>query len=548
MADVCRKSPEKPESKHRKKKKDKKHRHSEANATTDGPDDRMEDVVTEPVQSDDKSSQPFKKKRKVDPSISVPESSVIQEEQTPEVPEEAKLTVPLPIFPAPKQPNAPSPAILSRQGLDKALLGAEIVDATITAPLESTDDNPNLDKFGLSGRMRKRLQDLGITELFAVQTALLPFLSPPDPQRRMLYTPYDPPQDVCVSAPTGSGKTLAYVVPIVEILSTRIVTRLRALVVLPTRDLVSQVRETFEAVAKGRGLKIGVATGQHSFAQEQAHLVGSNDAILLGGSSKVDILICTPGRLIDHLKETSNFTLQHLRFLVIDEADRLITQSFQDWLPQVLVAIRPGSGDMSAPLTTGSPIHDAVAPHWSSLLPNARSHIVTYLDEPEESSCQKLLFSATLTHDPGKIAALNLRNPKYFVVSGQTDNSVRAGEDFTVPATLSEHMIVTSAFHKPLVLFHLLHSPTYSITNALVFTKSAESTSRLVKLLDFLETSRQSGFPDQKSVIVAKAYSSDLNQNERKTLLRRFRDGEVQVQVLPTILDSDCLICLLELG
>lgn len=105
-----------------------------------------------------------------------------------------------------------------------------------------------------------------------------------------------------------------------QILSARIVTRLRALVVLPTRDLVNQVRETYEAVAKGRGLKIGTATGQHSFAHEQAQLVGDKNLSLQGGSSKVDILICTPGRLIDHLNGTPNFSLQHLRFLVCPSA------------------------------------------------------------------------------------------------------------------------------------------------------------------------------------------------------------------------------------
>jgi ATP-dependent RNA helicase DDX51/DBP6 len=106
-----------------------------------------------------------------------------------------------------------------------------------------------------------------------VQTALLPLLLPPERRKRSLYLPYDPPSDICVSAPTGSGKTLAYVLPIVEvcafrrdprlwsdvreeIFSTRAVTHLRALVVLPTRDLVVQVRETFEAIAKGRGLKV----------------------------------------------------------------------------------------------------------------------------------------------------------------------------------------------------------------------------------------------------------------------------------------------------
>jgi ATP-dependent RNA helicase DDX51/DBP6 len=55
----------------------------------------------------------------------------------------------------------------------------------------------------------------------------------------------------------------------------------------------------------------------------------------------VDILITTPGRLIDHLTTTPNFTLQHLRFLVIDEADRLLNQSYNDWLNQILTATRP---------------------------------------------------------------------------------------------------------------------------------------------------------------------------------------------------------------
>ena len=58
-----------------------------------------------------------------------------------------------------------------------------------------------------------------------------------------------------------------------QVLAPRVVTRLRALIVLPTRDLVTQVRETFEAVGRGRGLKIGVATGQHSFVHEQTQLV-----------------------------------------------------------------------------------------------------------------------------------------------------------------------------------------------------------------------------------------------------------------------------------
>ncbi|ELU41023.1 DEAD domain-containing protein [Rhizoctonia solani AG-1 IA] len=214
----------------------------------------------------------------------------------------------LPSFPLPSQPAPPSKAVLALQGLDQAILEAEIIDPTITTRIPAPNE-PDLLGLGISRRMRERLVEL-------VQTVLLPFLL----SRKDLHCPYDPPQDACVSAPTGSGKTLAYVVPITEILSTRIVTRLRALVVLPTRELAMQVRETFDIVSKGRGLKIAIATGQHSFAHEQSQLVLVSPPSAIHPSpqyhSKVDILICTPGRLTDHLHGTPGFTLEHLRFLV----------------------------------------------------------------------------------------------------------------------------------------------------------------------------------------------------------------------------------------
>ena len=58
--------------------------------------------------------------------------------------------------------------------------------------------------------------------IYLVQTALLPFLLPSARRSRALYCPYDPPRDVCVSAPTGSGKTLAYVIPIIEVCYTTV--------------------------------------------------------------------------------------------------------------------------------------------------------------------------------------------------------------------------------------------------------------------------------------------------------------------------------------
>ncbi|KAF9048459.1 P-loop containing nucleoside triphosphate hydrolase protein [Panaeolus papilionaceus] len=474
-----------------------------------------------------------------DDDMVVDKEDAITAERAPSPPfESSKQPAPLPFFPLPTLPNAPSKSALALQGLDKALIDAQLVSPSTTLAVPSGNEDGGT---RLNEKLRKRLHDIGITELFAVQTALLPFLLPPVESSRSLYLPYGASSDLCVSAPTGSGKTLAYVLPIIETLSVRVVTRLRALIVLPTRDLVSQVRETFETLSKGTGLKVGTATGQHSFNHEQSQLVQTTSSVQ-GGSSKVDILICTPGRLIDHIVGTPNFSLQHLRFLVIDEADRLLAQSFQDWLAQVLAATQ-GSTQQKCDELLNSPPNkstfdvakpDAVAPFLTGLLDIP--HIPAFFTERKQSSCQKLLFSATLTRDPGKIVALNLRKPRYFIVQGSVKDTdpLRSDvldvvmEKFSMPETLSEHMLVVESSQKPLVFFHLVHNR--EVTNALVFTKSAESTSRLVHLFEYFEEARAASNRDL-SPLVVRAYSSDLPNHERKSILEQFRAQQIHILV-----------------
>jgi hypothetical protein len=141
-------------------------------------------------------------------------------------------------------------------------------------------------------------------------------------------------RDVSMCAATGSGKTLAYVLPIVHALSKRQIRRLRALVVLPSRDLAKQVHAVFEEYVQGSDLRVGLAIGQQSdFATEQLALTvdpkdknslpalrqrlvvdptnlglaiqaaractGEDASLELeNGMSAVDILVCTPGRLV----------------------------------------------------------------------------------------------------------------------------------------------------------------------------------------------------------------------------------------------------------
>lgn len=159
---------------------------------------------------------------------------------------------------------------------------------------------------------------MGISTLFPVQVAVWQETVGPGNFQR----------DICVNSPTGSGKTLAYALPIAQMLSTRVVTRcLRALVVVPTRDLALQVKRVFDAVASPLGLRVGLAVGQSSVADEISELVevpareagtcyDPQRVSLPRFQSKVDILVATPGRLMDHINTTKGFTLEHLYYLV----------------------------------------------------------------------------------------------------------------------------------------------------------------------------------------------------------------------------------------
>lgn len=116
-------------------------------------------------------------------------------------------------------------------------------------------------------------------------------------------------------------------------------------------------------------------------------------------TSRVDVLVGTPGRLIAHLRSTTGFTLQHLTHLVVDETDRMLRQAYQEWLPQVLLAAQPAAAvappDETATGAWGAPRTDR-SERWESGLRGPCPRV------------RKLLLSATLTQDPSKIARLAL--------------------------------------------------------------------------------------------------------------------------------------------
>ncbi|OZJ03692.1 hypothetical protein BZG36_03492, partial [Bifiguratus adelaidae] len=218
--------------------------------------------------------------------------------------------------------------------------------------------------------------------------------------------------------------------------------------------------------------------------------------------------------------------------------------SFQDWLGVILKSVNPPKKSDPFALDHGIkdhdiPSHDAASRNF---LPSLFDYPKTDIDLKTKSQLQKLLFSATLTKNPAKIASLHLQNPQYIsVVSVDTAKTTDAVDEtvktkYALPSTLKEYYVVCETEQKPLHLIHLLRTKT--ITSALCFTRSVESTRRLNLLLQLFnerwerEHVHQKGTVTQPSSrIEAAEYSSDLSQSQRKSILSQFKRGKLNLLI-----------------
>ncbi|WP_217913455.1 DEAD/DEAH box helicase [Miltoncostaea marina] len=162
---------------------------------------------------------------------------------------------------------------------------------------------------GVSDRVRAALDARGITSPFPVQAMVIPTALTG--------------RDVLVSSPTGSGKTLAFGLPIIERLEPG-GAQPSALVLAPTRELAVQIDEELAPLATAAGLRMAVCYG------------GVNLETQAKKAARADILIATPGRLLD-LARQRRVSLKGIRILVLDEADRMLDMGF---LPQVEAIVR----------------------------------------------------------------------------------------------------------------------------------------------------------------------------------------------------------------
>jgi ATP-dependent RNA helicase RhlE len=171
---------------------------------------------------------------------------------------------------------------------------------------------------GVSDAVTRALGQRGITQPFAVQ--------------RLVIGDILAGRDVLAKSPTGSGKTLAFAIPLADRIAAD-GSRPAALVLAPTRELASQIVEESRAAFHARALKIAAVYGGVGISKQAKE------------ASKAHMVVATPGRLED-LLERRAFSLANVRFLVVDEGDRMLDMGFRPALDRIVGQCPPGRQTM----------------------------------------------------------------------------------------------------------------------------------------------------------------------------------------------------------
>ena len=181
----------------------------------------------------------------------------------------------------------------------------------------------SVDAIGLSANLLKAVKACGYKNLTPIQQQAIPVIRTG--------------VDVLASAQTGTGKTAAFTLPILDALARKVkpnldgfdtTTTVKALILTPTRELAAQVAENVKTYSEFLPLRTGVIFGGVNMPPQTKML-----------KSGVDVLVATPGRLIEHL-EQRNLDLSQVQYLVLDEADRMLDMGFYNDIERIIALIK----------------------------------------------------------------------------------------------------------------------------------------------------------------------------------------------------------------
>ena len=302
--------------------------------------------------------------------------------------------------------------------------------------------------FNLSKNLEDGLEMMGFVDATPIQQQAIPIILSGD--------------DLIACAQTGTGKTAAFVLPILSLLSSQKQNdKVKALIIAPTRELAKQIDmqiEGFSYFTNSSSYPIyGGGTGPEFENQKQALVKGT------------DIIICTPGRLMAHLK-FDYFDTKHIDYLILDEADRMLDMGFYDDIIKI-----------------------------AKKIPESR---------------QTLLFSATMPKKIRKLAENILKNPKSISLaiskpaSGIKQIAYLVHDEQKVQ--LIKEIFIKKNKEKPL-------------SHVLIFASSIKSVKEIKKTLN------RSGFKSSDM-------HSELNQEQRESTIRDFKNKKIKILVATDIL------------
>ena len=303
-------------------------------------------------------------------------------------------------------------------------------------------------KFNLSKSLEDGLEMMGFVDATPIQQQAIPIILNGE--------------DLIACAQTGTGKTAAFVLPILSLLSSQKQNdKVKALIIAPTRELAKQIDmqiEGFSYFTNSSSYPIyGGGTGPEFENQKQALVKGT------------DIIICTPGRLMAHLK-FDYFDTKHIDYLILDEADRMLDMGFYDDIIKI-----------------------------AKKIPESR---------------QTLLFSATMPKKIRKLAENILKNPKSISLaiskpaSGIKQTAYLVHDEQKVQ--LIKEIFIKKNKEKPL-------------SHVLIFASSIKSVKEIKKTLN------RSGFKSSDM-------HSELNQEQRESTIRDFKNKKIKILVATDIL------------
>ncbi|XP_072520794.1 ATP-dependent DNA helicase DDX31 isoform X2 [Salminus brasiliensis] len=312
-------------------------------------------------------------------------------------------------------------------------------------------------------------------------------------------------KDAVVRSQTGSGKTLAYGIPLVQSLQA-VQPKIKrsdgplAVVIVPTRELAQQSFQIFQKLLKPfTWIVPGVLMGGEKRKAEKARL-----------RKGINILISTPGRLVDHIKNTLSIAFSAVRWLVLDEADRTLDLGFEKDLTVILNALNAAG-----------------------------------------TARQNVLLSATLTEGLSRLASISMTDPVYIQVS-EADGRSKAAmpssttalqssvsqqdlqpmtDSYAIPEKLQQHVVVVPSKLRLVCLaaFILAKCKFEQGQKLIVFVSSCEAVEFLVTLLSTVLCGEPTTTSKQKAPINFLRLHGNMQQEERMEVFQEFSQSKAGV-------------------